>query len=64
MMHVHERYLKSTGFNFDFDSMKVMYNMVDTKECETFRVDSSVVMRYRQKLGITDIWKIWKIKLR
>ena len=52
MMHVHERFLPAAKTTFDFASMKVMYNMVDTIDFEQYRMADDEIAAYRESLGI------------
>lgn len=62
MMHIHERYVPASGMAFDFEKMKVFYNMVDADDFEKYRLPKSDIMAYKSSLGIvSDDFVIGKI---
>lgn len=52
MMHLNERYLPASGLKFDFDRMKVMYNMVDGAEFEKYRLAPQEIMEAKANYGV------------
>ncbi|MBP6856002.1 MAG: glycosyltransferase family 4 protein [Candidatus Pacebacteria bacterium] len=52
MMHLNERYLVASGAPFDFKREKVLYNMVNGKEFDRYRVSATVINEYKKKLEI------------
>jgi glycosyltransferase involved in cell wall biosynthesis len=52
MMHLNERYLPASGKKFDFEKMKVMYNMVDGKEFIKYILSPEERLEARTKFGI------------
>lgn len=62
MMHIHERYVPASGMAFDFEKMKVFYNMVDADDFEKYRLAESEISKYKSNLGIaSDDFVIGKI---
>ncbi len=53
MMHLNERYLPAAETQFDFDRMKVFYNMVDSEEFEQYRLSESEILAYKNSIGIS-----------
>jgi glycosyltransferase involved in cell wall biosynthesis len=54
MMHLNERYLIECGCKFDFERMKVLYNMVDANAFEKYRFNESEIRSYKKSLGISE----------
>lgn len=54
MMHINERYLPASKRDFDFDRMKVLYNMVDEEAFEKYRMTEEEVLSHKQSLGIKE----------
>lgn len=54
MMHLNERFLPVAKLPFDFDTMKVLYNMVDGEEFETYQVSPVEITQFRKSLNLSD----------
>ena len=52
IMHLNERYLPSSGLKFDFEKMKVMYNIVDKDEFEKYRLNEKEILEFKKSIGI------------
>lgn len=52
MMHIHERYIPKSHKEFNFEKQKVLYNMVDREEFESYRVSKEEIQNYREKIGV------------
>lgn len=52
MMQLNERYLPAAGKSFDFNTMKVFYNMVDAAELEPYRLTEQQIAVYKKEWGI------------